>query len=458
MTELILPKLSFCIPTYNNVNELKSTVESILNQLEESDSVEIVISDNCSQDDTEIVALEFCMRYPFISYVRNEKNIGVGRNIYNVLKSARGEFLWLLGDDKLLSGAISSVQAAIRNCRKIPSTIFVNWKSVWPNSYQGKRQNIDIQTNLKVGHDQEVDGVNAYLDLRLPYFPFMSAHLFNRNFLDFSFLEKYMDCNWPQLYILFSVLNKNPRSLHVSHVCIEDDHTSKARRVIPSDPWPTDVFTSQLVRVVLDQKQLQFISEDEAHKILRGLYDYTYCDPVSFKEYLFVLTDAKNELIEEQQRLAYTYISRSMSKNQGLAQQVFVQFLAKIRLSNLIINLSFFFAACYKLLISSSQSAKKIVIVFEEGFETRSTVAIIANPVISKPVFITTKQELADSEFYGQVHVVRSDAQCLFILAKYYQSSHVIFPKKLNKVQHSLFTLFKFKHKLTERLNNNLYK
>ena len=283
MTSSITPKLSFCIPTYNNANELKITVESILSQLPDLDIFEIIISDNCSLDATQEIARDFCTRYSFIHYIRNSINLGAGRNIYNVLKNAHGEFLWLLGDDKLLSGAVSSVLKAIQNCKKVPSAIYVNWQSVWPTTYRGKRTYIDNQTNLKVPYDREVEGVDSYLDLRLPYLPVISAHIFNREFLDFGFLDEFMDCNWPQLYILFSALSKNPGSLHVSHICIEDNHIGKENRQISPDPWPSDIFTSQLVRIVFDQERLGFIREQDAHRVLQEMYDYIYCDKVAFK-------------------------------------------------------------------------------------------------------------------------------------------------------------------------------
>ena len=47
------PLVSICIPTYNRVEQLKITMESIMAQPEfREGKVEIVISDNASDDDT----------------------------------------------------------------------------------------------------------------------------------------------------------------------------------------------------------------------------------------------------------------------------------------------------------------------------------------------------------------------------------------------------------------------
>ncbi|MCX8512062.1 MAG: glycosyltransferase, partial [Chthoniobacteraceae bacterium] len=45
--------LSICIPTFNRSQYLRLTLESITNQelFQNSDEIEIVISDNCSSDD-----------------------------------------------------------------------------------------------------------------------------------------------------------------------------------------------------------------------------------------------------------------------------------------------------------------------------------------------------------------------------------------------------------------------
>lgn len=97
-------KLSICIPTYNRAAFLRDTLESICQQAEFSkfsDDIEIVISDNCSTDDTNAVCAEFVDRYPTqIKYFRNEENI-VDRNFEAVLRLANGN-LRKLSNDTLL--------------------------------------------------------------------------------------------------------------------------------------------------------------------------------------------------------------------------------------------------------------------------------------------------------------------------------------------------------------------
>jgi len=92
--------LSICIPTFNRSQYLRLTLESITNQelFQNSDEIEIVVSDNSSTDDTQTVAEQFQTLYPEkISYHRQAINLGEA-NFEYVLSKASGRFLKLHND------------------------------------------------------------------------------------------------------------------------------------------------------------------------------------------------------------------------------------------------------------------------------------------------------------------------------------------------------------------------
>lgn len=106
------PLLSICIPTYKRPVYLKRCLESIKIQLADdpklSKIVEVVVSDNCSQDNTPNVVEEYKKYFPNIKYVVTEKNIGFDLNIYNLIKNSSGRYCWYLGDDDVIvNGGIS---------------------------------------------------------------------------------------------------------------------------------------------------------------------------------------------------------------------------------------------------------------------------------------------------------------------------------------------------------------
>jgi glycosyltransferase involved in cell wall biosynthesis len=93
-------KLSICIPTFNRAAELDKTIESIVCQdrFVHSNDVEIVISDNCSEDSTREVVRRYVSKYKNkIIYHKTASNIS-DRNFHEVLSMGRGKFLKLNND------------------------------------------------------------------------------------------------------------------------------------------------------------------------------------------------------------------------------------------------------------------------------------------------------------------------------------------------------------------------
>jgi len=91
------PSLSICIPILNGASLLEKTLESIVNQevFLNTDSIEIIISDNCSNDSTEDVSRRFINLYPNkIFYYKNNENLG-DRNFGISLSYGRGRLLKL---------------------------------------------------------------------------------------------------------------------------------------------------------------------------------------------------------------------------------------------------------------------------------------------------------------------------------------------------------------------------
>lgn len=97
--------LSICIPVYNR----KHIFEVCLNQACEAceefeDDVEIVISDNSSEEDLETIVNNVREKYPKIDMVfnRNIENIGLARNFLKVVELSSGEFCWIIGSDDFI--------------------------------------------------------------------------------------------------------------------------------------------------------------------------------------------------------------------------------------------------------------------------------------------------------------------------------------------------------------------
>lgn len=110
--------LTIGIPTYNGAATIKNALESIIGQnLDEiyTGNVEVLISDNASVDNTEEVVKNYVAKFPdFIRYEKHSHNLAYDRNVDSLFQKARGEYIWLLGDDDELSdGGIKTVLAEI---------------------------------------------------------------------------------------------------------------------------------------------------------------------------------------------------------------------------------------------------------------------------------------------------------------------------------------------------------
>ena len=113
------PLLSICIPTYNRAHYLKECLNCIVCQFEDKkvySQVEIVISDNASEDNTQELIKEYQKDFSNIRYFRNSRNLWFDRNVDNVITKARGIFCWMSNDDELIEkDALKFILNIIKN-------------------------------------------------------------------------------------------------------------------------------------------------------------------------------------------------------------------------------------------------------------------------------------------------------------------------------------------------------
>jgi glycosyltransferase involved in cell wall biosynthesis len=96
------PLLTIAIPTYNRGIFLAQLLEVLVPQLDGESRVELLISDNASPDNTPAIVGSIQMDGPTLVYQRNESNIGADANFLQCLNMARGEYVWIVGDDDVI--------------------------------------------------------------------------------------------------------------------------------------------------------------------------------------------------------------------------------------------------------------------------------------------------------------------------------------------------------------------
>lgn len=91
------PTVCIGLPVYNGGELLSGAIESILSQ--DFDDFELIISDNCSTDNTKETCLKYQEMDKRISYYRFEENLG-GKNFVDLLARANSPyFMWAAHDD-----------------------------------------------------------------------------------------------------------------------------------------------------------------------------------------------------------------------------------------------------------------------------------------------------------------------------------------------------------------------
>jgi len=95
-----VPDLSIVIPTWNNKPVLRDCLQSVFDS-EPKVAVQIIVVDNGSADQT----CEFLAeRYPEVSVVRNEKNLGFARACNQGIRISDARYILLLNNDTKVQG------------------------------------------------------------------------------------------------------------------------------------------------------------------------------------------------------------------------------------------------------------------------------------------------------------------------------------------------------------------
>lgn len=96
-----MPKVSICIPAYNQVTYLKRTIDSVLSQ--SFTDYEIIITDDSDSDMVKDFVAQYNLPHT-IHYFKNEIQLGTPENWNEAIRKATGEYIKILHHDDWLNG------------------------------------------------------------------------------------------------------------------------------------------------------------------------------------------------------------------------------------------------------------------------------------------------------------------------------------------------------------------
>lgn len=220
MSEEIL--LSVAIPTYNRAEFLKRAIESVTCQM--TSEMELLISDNASQDSTEALVREKMREFPQIRYVKNPENIGPDLNFLQGIRLARGKYVLLLGDDDLLAeGAAERILTFLKenSC----ALVFLN-HGLFRGKYRGIQSCADFSLKKREGYSVTTNKDEFLLACshRLTY---MSSFLLSKEaFETVQEPERYTGTNFIHTCVAFEATKGKEAKLGTVYFpCIAQDST-----------------------------------------------------------------------------------------------------------------------------------------------------------------------------------------------------------------------------------------
>lgn len=198
-------KLSVVVPTYNRKYFLSQCINSLLlSVLGYEEVVEIIISDNASEDGTVEVVNKKYGSFHFVKYFRNKSNIGPESNFLLSLQRANGKYCLVLGDDDAVTNDFFKI---ILSAIEHGSDLYLlNY-----TSYDKNLQNIILKENLlsnKLFYSDKDDVLYQFG----PKPSFISSAIIKRESLDWCNLEIYSEFNkygFSFLYLIYSSINSN---------------------------------------------------------------------------------------------------------------------------------------------------------------------------------------------------------------------------------------------------------
>lgn len=120
-------KLSICIPTYNRYSSLLRLLNQLLPQCE-GEAVEVIVSDNASDDETSAYCTAFMSTCPQFHYTATTTNIGFSRNITRLVGLSNGAFIWFIGDDDQVNpDAVTTILTMLEKTHYTASLILANF-------------------------------------------------------------------------------------------------------------------------------------------------------------------------------------------------------------------------------------------------------------------------------------------------------------------------------------------
>lgn len=267
-----LPLLTIAIPTYNRASYLDINLSQLLlniNQLEDKSILEIIISNNASTDDTDLIVNKYIEKGLKVNYYINESNIGPDGNFDSCLSLAKGKYFWIFGDDELLFNDALKKIIAILNQNEVGCVYL---------SGIGYSESFDLSKYDHIPNEkiEVITGLEYIKEINY-YITFCTGNIFNRNYLSDNFdSKKYIGSNLNQVHWYLNVLNN-----HTKHIVLKEKYFFiKSNNTGGYKLFQTfSTNFNKILKENLDKKEVRFIN----NKLINEFFPIYLSNSTNFK-------------------------------------------------------------------------------------------------------------------------------------------------------------------------------
>ncbi|MBT5492204.1 glycosyltransferase family 2 protein [bacterium] len=200
--------LTIGIPTYNRKNELSELLDNLLKEIKDANldnsKIEILISDNASSDGTPELVYEYIKKYPdFINYYRNESNLGYDKNVNNVGKKAKYEYVLFMSDDDMFEDG--SLKKIVTYLEDNTVDIILMKEKFYDESNSINISYMKDEAYRNIAHDEFYKNGKDLMENTRKVFVAISGFLIKKDLWNSLNYTDYEDCWFIQTYAMLQV-------------------------------------------------------------------------------------------------------------------------------------------------------------------------------------------------------------------------------------------------------------
>lgn len=215
-------KFTILIPTRERADTLKYTILTCLNQTYQN--LEIIVSDNCSTDNTHLIVKEF--NDSRLKYINTNKRVSMSENFDFALSQVKDGYVMFIGDDDgILPNCLEYVNEII-NTTKVEAVVSHNAFYTWPGTRIPNQLFWSPNSGYEIRNSKE--WIRKYLSFRMlytfdlpgAYCGFVKRAVFEKNSKDGYFFRSSTPDAYSALAVAFGtdkyVFSHTPFAVHGS--------------------------------------------------------------------------------------------------------------------------------------------------------------------------------------------------------------------------------------------------